>query len=272
MDLWSAADERAVSACRCALSDGDLAAALLAVDGASPLRAAETRAQLAAWADEVAERKPGPAADARATALRVVLGGLSGDDRDYYDPRNASLTEVVDRGHGMPIILSAIWMVVGRGAGIPVEGVGMPGHFVVRVCGPRPVIADPFRAGRTLALPECRAMVTKLTAGQLAWRDAWLDTTPVEELVHRVLRNLALCYTRSGDDVLRFRATRFVCELDPGSVRAALMHAHTCDEIGLGPIAVQRYREVATRFPDTDEARWAIQRADEIAEDAPPVH
>ena len=270
-ELWSPADERAVAACGRALANDDLAGALLAADGASPLRAAEARAQLAAWTDELMERRAGPEAGARATALRVVLGGLSGDARDYYDARNAMLSEVIERGHGMPVLLSSVWIIVGRGAGIPVEGVGLPGHFIVRVCGSRPVVVDPFHGGRPLAVHECRALVSKLTPREAAWRDEWLEATPSRAILLRVLRNLALCHARAKDDVGRFRATRFAAELDPDAPRAALMHAHTCDELGLARLAVARYRALADRFSGTEEAGWAARRADEIG-DTPPVH
>ncbi len=270
-ELWSSADERALAACGRAVAQDDLTGALLAVDGVGPLRVAETRAQLACWTDEVVERKPGPAADARATALRVVLGGLSGDDRDYYDARNVRLSDVVERGRGMPIVLSAVWVVVGRGAGVPVEGVGLPGHFVVRVCGPRPVVVDPFRGGRTLAVAECRALVARFTPTDIAWRDQWLEETPLQEIVMRVLRNLALCHARVQDEVGRFRATRFAAELDPECSRAALMHAHTCDQLGLVRFAIDLYRSLAERCPTTDEAAWALGRAAELG-DAPPIH
>ncbi|HKC12629.1 MAG TPA: transglutaminase-like domain-containing protein, partial [Vicinamibacteria bacterium] len=70
--------------------------------------------------------------------------GFHGNAEEYYDPRNSYLNEVLDRRTGIPISLSTVYMEVARRAGLRVEGVGMPGHFIVRVvAGPRAILIDP---------------------------------------------------------------------------------------------------------------------------------
>ena len=172
----------------------------------------------------------------------------------------------------MPITLSAVWILVGDGAGIPVDGVGLPGHFVARVDGSRPLVVDPFRGGRVLAMPECQAIVRRVSRGQLAWRDDFLDPTPIPHIVERVLRNLMVCHTRTGEDHARYRAARFVAQASPESEAAALLHARTADEIGLTPLAIRLYGEVAERFAQTPEGRWARGRREELETDAPRMH
>ena len=51
---------------------------------------------------------------------------------DYYDPRNSYINEVMDRKLGIPLNLSVIYMEVGRRAGLPLEGVSFPGHYVAK--------------------------------------------------------------------------------------------------------------------------------------------
>ena len=122
------------------------AALLVARDEYPELEAAPYLAMLDAWAARVRDRltaQPTPA-DA-AGALRAVLfdeKGLRGNADDYYDPRNSFLNDVLDRRAGIPISLSAVYMEVGRRAGLVVEGLGLPGHFIVRVGG------TPRRAAR----------------------------------------------------------------------------------------------------------------------------
>src|SRR5690242_5838219 len=58
--------------------------------------------------------------------------GLRGNAEDYYDPRNSFLNEVLERGLGIPITLALVYMEVGRRAGVPLVGVGFPGHFLLR--------------------------------------------------------------------------------------------------------------------------------------------
>src|SRR5207245_3587065 len=69
-----------------------------------------------------------------------VIAGLLRDRLGLHgaaaaDPRTHYLHTVLERGGGIPIACSAVWIAVGRRAGIEVEGVGLPGHFVVRVAG-----------------------------------------------------------------------------------------------------------------------------------------
>ena len=68
--------------------------------------------------------------------------GLRGNEKDYYNVANSLLPEVIDTRLGIPISLSLIYILVGRRAGIPICGVGLPGHFMIR-CG------EPTALGRT---------------------------------------------------------------------------------------------------------------------------
>jgi regulator of sirC expression with transglutaminase-like and TPR domain len=86
-------------------------------------------------------------------------------NRDRYeDPRNSCLNEVLDRRTGIPITLSVVYMEVGRRAGLQVDGVNFPGHFLVRFPepagrGPRGLIIDPFHAGALLSEHDCRMLL-----------------------------------------------------------------------------------------------------------------
>src|SRR5918911_3885577 len=57
---------------------------------------------------------------------------FKGNREEYYDPKNSFLNEVIDRRVGIPITLSVVYIAVGERAGLPVRGVGMPGHFLVK--------------------------------------------------------------------------------------------------------------------------------------------
>ena len=79
--------------------------------------------------------------------LRSVLAGFTGDAHDYGDLRSSLLHEVLQRRAGLPILLSVVWLEVARRCGVRAEGVGLPGHFVVRVEGQ---LVDPFAGGAPL--------------------------------------------------------------------------------------------------------------------------
>ena len=66
---------------------------------------------------------------------------FAGNDAHYEDPRNSFLNEVLDRRTGIPITLAVVYMEVARRAGLHVEGINFPGHFLVR-CPARSGAAD----------------------------------------------------------------------------------------------------------------------------------
>ncbi|MCF2532939.1 transglutaminase-like domain-containing protein [Yinghuangia soli] len=118
-------------------------------------------------AGAVAAKLTGPAdteAPARAAAvLALVLGaraGFGGAQADYADLRSSLLPEVLRRRRGLPILLSVVWIEVGRRVGLPVYGVALPGHFVVGIGDPDGefVLADPFAGGRLLTVDDARGI------------------------------------------------------------------------------------------------------------------
>jgi len=125
------------------------------------------RAELDRLAAAVAAKLTGPpetTAPAQAAAiLALVLGaraGFGGAQTDYADLRSSLLHQVLRRRRGLPILLSVVWIEVGRRVGIPVYGVGLPGHFVVGIGDPDGdfVLADPFSGGRMLTVEDARAI------------------------------------------------------------------------------------------------------------------
>lgn len=87
--------------------------------------------------------------------LADVLGrreGLLGDTDDYDHPDNSMLDLVLSRRRGLPILLSVVWVEVGRRLGMPLRGVGLPGHYVAGWFGDGdPILVDPFRGGVLIA-------------------------------------------------------------------------------------------------------------------------
>src|SRR5262249_42242142 len=114
--------------------------------------------ELAAMAHDVRPRLRGGLA-ARVGALGRYLFhemGFRGNTQAYYDRRNSYFNQVLDRRTGIPLTLSLVAVAVGGRAGLAVEGVGLPGHFVARaVRGGEAVLFDPFHEGRLLTPAGC---------------------------------------------------------------------------------------------------------------------
>jgi hypothetical protein len=94
--------------------------------------------------DELAAAVPSPTFVGISQFLFTGADAFVGNRAEYYDPDNSLLSRVLDRRAGIPISLSVIMMEVGRRLGVPVVGIGMPGHFLVEFLKP---LLIPFRRG-----------------------------------------------------------------------------------------------------------------------------
>jgi len=125
--------------------------------------------------------------------------GLRGNAEDYYDPRNSYLNEVLDRRLGIPITLALVCLEVGKRAGIPLEGVGFPGHFLLRLGNHPHVLIDPFEGGRLLTQRDCEELLARLTNGEMIYNPRLLRTAGPRQILHRILNNLRGVYLNRGD-------------------------------------------------------------------------
>lgn len=117
--------------------------------------------------------------------------GLTGDVETYADPQNSYLDRVLDRQLGIPITLGVIAIVVGQRLGVPLSGVGMPGHFLVRHEAHPRVLLDCFQGGKRLSSGDCQEILERISGGPLPGFDlGWLEPTPPRDIVVRMLTNL----------------------------------------------------------------------------------
>jgi regulator of sirC expression with transglutaminase-like and TPR domain len=123
---------------------------------------------------------------------------FSGNRDRYEDPRNSCLNEVLDRRTGIPITLSVVYMEVARRAGLPIDGVNFPGHFLVRcpeISGrhSNALIIDPFHGGRLLTEYDCRLLLQRVD-GDVAFTKSLLAPATRLQIVVRMLLNLKRLY------------------------------------------------------------------------------
>src|SRR5262245_50952415 len=107
---------------------------------------------------------------ARVMALNAYLFSelqFVGNDIQYEDPRNSFLNEVLDRRTGIPITLALLYMEVARRAGLHIEGINFPGHFLLRCPARRglpyseDLIIDAFHGGALLSEEACRELLRR---------------------------------------------------------------------------------------------------------------
>ena len=129
---------------------------------------------------------------------------FAGNHTNYYDPRNSFLNDVIERRLGIPITLSLLYIEVGKRLGVPLLGIGMPGHFVVRHRDDPDIFVDPFHGGILLSEEECAERLKQSTQGALAWDREYLTPVTSRAFIARMLRNLKVVYLqrRSYERVL----------------------------------------------------------------------
>ena len=125
--------------------------------------------------------------------------GFSGNNEDYYDPRNSYLNEVLSRRVGIPITLSLVCIEVGKRCGIPLVGVGLPGHFLLRHRDEEELFVDPYHRGILLSAEECAERLKEIHQDNIAWDDSLLEPITNRDYVARLLRNLKVIYLQRQD-------------------------------------------------------------------------
>ncbi len=128
------------------------------------------------------------------TDLLFGVIGFSGNRDDYYDPNNSYLHQVLQRRLGIPITLSLLCIEVGRRAGVPVLGIGMPGHFLVRHRDEENHFVDAFNGGLLMNRDECGAVMRQAAGDDARLEEHHLNPVTPREILARILRNLKAIY------------------------------------------------------------------------------
>jgi regulator of sirC expression with transglutaminase-like and TPR domain len=198
-------------------------------------------------------------------ALRQILveeEGLRGNERDYHDPRNSFLNEVLERKLGIPISLCVVWMEVARRAGLRLEGVGFPGHFLAKVVSPGglELFVDAFNGGELLTADECVARYRARTGGRDLDR-RYLSAVAPRQILARMLHNLKRVYVERRDDVRTYWVLDRILMLTPGQLEALRDRGLVAARLGGGAAAVrdlEAYLAASTSAADADDVRRVL--------------
>ncbi len=154
-----------------------------------------------------------------------------GNARDYYDPRNSFLSDVLDRRIGIPISLSVLYQEVARQCGCVMRGVAMPGHFLlVAGEGRSEIYVDAFNRGSLLSRREC---IDVLTGGRKSSKTTILGLTrrfltPVgsRAILTRMLDNLKLIYVGQKDYPRALSVAERLLVVNPTDLRTLKETSH----------------------------------------------
>ncbi len=154
-------------------------------------------------------------------ALNFVLfeqQAFRGNREHYFDPRNSFLNEVLDRKTGIPISLSILYIEVAHRIGLSLQGVGFPGHFLVKYPGDNEeIVVDPFNRGEILSQQNLETMLYRLYGGKIVFEPHLLETISKKQILRRMLNNLKIIYLRQNDLIKGLSIVDRLMVLDPGA-------------------------------------------------------
>jgi regulator of sirC expression with transglutaminase-like and TPR domain len=215
-----------------------------------------------------------PGTYARVLALNDYLfreQRFSGNDTHYEDPRNSFLNEVLDRRTGIPITLGLVYIEVARRAGVRVEGVNFPGHFLVRCPPPgssrwqsdeggtalQDLIVDAFNGGALLSEGACRQLLKEHAGAGAVWDRHLLSHATKAQILTRMLVNLKRVYVRMFSFAQARDITELLLAVDPSALnelRDRGLLAYQLNDFSAALRDLQSYLKLSSGRPlDADE-------------------
>ena len=163
------------------------------------------------------EKNPYRAIAALNTVLFKELG-FEGNRDEYYDPRNSFLNDVIARKRGIPITLAVIYIEVARRVGLSLDGVGFPGHFLVKYQDTDgEIIIDVFNKGEILVREDLAKLLQQLYRGRVSYQSEFVTALGKRDILRRMLNNLKLIYLRKGEALKALPVLDQLLILDPSA-------------------------------------------------------
>ncbi|GIW92774.1 MAG: hypothetical protein KatS3mg110_0815 [Pirellulaceae bacterium] len=174
---------------------------------------------------------PGAGDSERLAALDRYLfeqNGFHGSRHEYYHRANSHLHRVISDREGLPITLSVLYIELARRLELPIDGIGLPGHFIVRYVAPNGETQwiDVFNRGRRLTDEAVRTLVRQ-EVGNDQPVEPFLEPAAARQILERILRNLLNSAERDGEPHAMRRYLEALVRLDPNSVQYRGMRALT---------------------------------------------
>ncbi len=185
-----------------------------------------------------------------------------GNVEAYYDPRNSFLNDVLDRGLGIPLTLSIVYLEVGWRLGLPLAGVNFPGHFLVRFEGEAlRVTVDPFQGGRLRFEDEMQELLDRLYGGMVRMRPEFLRAASRKDMLVRLLSNLKGIYFNTRDDARALSCVERILLARPAEADEVRDRGLLLARSGRADEAIaelEHYLSLAPDAPDTERIRMLL--------------
>ena len=178
---------------------------------------------------------------------------------EFHDPRNSLLDVVCRRRIGLPISLAIVELEVAWRIGLPLVGIGLPGHFIVGA--PGGVLVDPAGDGRRLTPDDCQALIRRSVGDGVLFHAGMLRPAGRRDILIRVLRNLRTAHLAARDWPAALGSVEMLAVVEPtdpdhGRDRGLLLGR--MGRFGDAVAALNRYLEERPDGHDASDVRQVM--------------
>jgi regulator of sirC expression with transglutaminase-like and TPR domain len=202
---------------------------------------------------------------ARVMALNDYLFGelhFVGNDLRYEDPRNSFLNEVLERRTGIPITLALLYMEVARRAGVRVDGINFPQHFLLRCPARRErssddLIIDAYHGGALVSEDDLLRRYAQ-PAGIDDGASRLLSYATKPQILARMLRNLKRVYVRMHSFPQARDVTHLLLAVNPSGLdelRDRGLLAYQVNDLAAALRDLQAYLQLSAKTNPDEEQR-----------------
>ena len=223
----------------------------------------EYAGRIESMARKAAALAPDPDPQPALAALNQVVfseAKLRGNRDNYYDPRNSFLNDVLNRGLGIPITLSIIYMEVASRIGVHLAGVGMPGHFLLKHYGAdgQERLIDCFNRGDILSAQDCQTRLDEIYSGEMKMRPEFLHPISRRQILTRMLNNLKTLYLSTRNFRKALPIADLILVIYPQSSEDLKQRALLRYSMGMHSLAAEdldAYLKVSPKASDAEDIR-----------------
>lgn len=146
------------------------------------------------------------------------MHGLHGDKDAFHRAESSYINRVIETGIGIPISLSLVYVAVAQRAGLELEGVAAPMHFLTRLDTIEgPLFVDAFHEGQVLDFDDCRTWLESLSGLTTDEIEVSLEPATHRDVVVRMLNNLKAVHVKQEHWQDVWHVQRRLTALHPGA-------------------------------------------------------
>ena len=200
--------------------------------------------------------------------------GLKGNWRNFNDPRNSFVNQVLDRKLGIPISLALIYVEIGKRIGLRVHGVSFPGHFLVKVeSDEERFILDPFAGGLILSSDDLEDRLSQFSPSQRAgWQYGVLKNASNLEFISRTLRNLKYFYGDAEDNQNALNILNLQLILEPESAEFIRERAYLYESLDCFRAAQNDFKHYLEINPQASDYQLIAARLEQLEQSVSRLH